>query len=113
EYVLPTTARHVVGVSGQGIFARGVEPNLCTVVAVFPGGGRAGGKLNPSFRQHTLSIENAVVKVQHAEPGPVAGCAIVKPANNEMSQAVGFQRLPADANAVEQLGLMPRKRVCT
>ena len=111
---LPARPGHVVGVARHGERARGVEPEEAAVdrpAVGLPGGGDGADELGPALRQDPFAVPHAVLQVEVAEPGPVAGRGELVPLQKIVAVGVGLEHHAADADLVEQLALRERKIV--
>lgn len=105
-------AEHIAGGFGKArgdvVFgAPDVEPPMRAVFAFFVCGWNGGGESDPSFGQEALVFPQAVVEVEVAELGQLAGrCVEIRGTDD----VVGAVALPSDvfhADAIEEMGPHP------
>src|SRR5208282_3395621 len=102
---LPSGAGHVIGISRNWILPVAVEPEKSSIdrpLVGDPGGRRRADEVSVALRENTLTVPDAALKIEIAQPRPVAPGADLITLPEKISERISFDHHGADAELVEQ-----------
>ena len=114
--VLAAGARHVIGVSWDGILATTIDPKKAAVDREFvghPSWRWCAHEFHITFGQNAFAAPDAILEIKVAEPSPVPAAANLIALSQKISEWISFNPNRADTKFVKKRPLRERQILLT